>query len=237
MRLDQYLVLMKIYPTRAKAVAAIKSGLVFVNDKVADKPSMSVSDSDVVSGKELPYVSGRGSLKLLKALDFFNVNPAGYVCLDVGASTGGFTEVLLNRGAKRVFAVDVGSDQLVQNLKDDSRVVSLEKTDIRSLKPIEKVDLIVIDVSFISLTNIIEFLPQWGADKIIALIKPQFEVSRQVAAKYNGVIKSDLERENAVNKVKDYFERYGFKSRGVIESPIHGGSGNIEYLIFVTKDL
>lgn len=237
MRLDQYLVLKKIYPTRAKAVSAIKSGLVSVNGTVIEKPSTNVSDEDLILGGKLPYVAGRGSLKLSRALEAFNVNPDGYVCLDIGASTGGFTEVLLNNGAKRVIAVDVGSEQLIEDLKNDGRVISLEKTDIRSLKPIEKVDLIVIDVSFISLTNIIELLPQWGADKIIALIKPQFEVSRQVAARYNGVIKSELERENAVNKVKECFERYGFKSRGVIESPIHGGSGNIEYLIFVTKDL
>lgn len=235
MRLDQALVFKNIYPTRTKAVAAIKAGLVSVNGYPALKPSQIVSEVDEISGNKLPYLSGRGSLKLEKALDFFNVNPNGYVCLDVGASTGGFTEVLLNHGAKKVFAVDVGTDQLIPELRNDERVVSLEQTDIRNLKPIERVDLIVIDVSFISLTNIADCLPQWGAKQIIALIKPQFEVAREVAAKVGGVIKSEFDRQNAINKVVAAFEKSGFSCRGVIESPILGGSGNVEYLMYVVR--
>ena len=235
MRLDQELVIRNIYPTRAKAVAAIKGGLVLVNGRVAQKPSQQVVIDDEIYGGNLPYVSGRGSLKLECALEFFKVNPTGYICLDVGASTGGFTEVLLNHGAKKVFAVDVGTGQLISDLRNDVRVVSLEQTDIRNLKPIEKVDLIVIDVSFISLANIVDCLPQWGAKQIIALIKPQFEVAREIAAKFGGVIKSDADRQNAIRKAVEAFEKFGFVCQGVIESPILGGSGNVEYLMYAVR--
>ena len=217
MRLDQELVNRGIYPTRAKAVAAIKSGLVRVNNKIAQKPSQQIVDADVVAGGQLPYSSGRGSLKLARALEVFNVNPSGYVCLDVGASTGGFTEVLLSHGAKRVIAVDVGTNQLIDELKNDSRVISLEQTDIRELEPIEPVDLIVIDVSFISLINIMDVLVKWNAPQIIALIKPQFEVSRAVAARCGGVIKSEVERKNAVKNVIQNFEKKGYNQVSITE--------------------
>ncbi|MDW2958660.1 MAG: TlyA family RNA methyltransferase [Alphaproteobacteria bacterium] len=230
MRLDQALVFQKIYPSRAKAVAAIGAGLVTVNGVIAKKPSQTILDSDVLVGRELPYSSGRGSLKLEHALDSFKINPAGMTCLDVGASTGGFTDVLLKRGATRVYAVDVGTNQLVSELRENPRVVSLEQTDIRTLPPLASVDLIVIDVSFVSLTNIVDVLPRWGAKSVIALIKPQFEVPREVASKYNGVIKSDEWHEWSISRVVGAFEKYGFSLCGVTESPIRGGSGNIEFL-------
>jgi 23S rRNA (cytidine1920-2'-O)/16S rRNA (cytidine1409-2'-O)-methyltransferase len=230
MRLDQALVCRQMYPTRAKAVAAIKAGLVSVNDKVVTKPSLSVLETDVLIGGVLPYSVGRGSLKLAHALDFFNVNPSGCVCLDVGASTGGFTEVLLKNGASKVYAVDVGTNQLVPELRTDARVVSLEQTDIRELSPLSPVDLIVVDVSFVSLTNIVFFLPAWGAKNIIVLIKPQFEVSREIAARFNGVIKSAEWHEWSINRVTDAFLDAGFDCLGVTESPVKGGSGNTEFL-------
>lgn len=235
MRLDLALVSRKLYSTRARAVAAIRSGLVTVNGRVAQKPSQDVTDADVIVGGDLPYSSGRGSLKLVAALDAFGVNPSGHVCLDVGASTGGFTEVLLNRGAKQVFAVDVGTNQLIDELKNDPRVVSLEQTDIRSLSPIAPVDLIAVDVSFISLTNISDALAAWNAPQIIALVKPQFEVSRSIAARAHGVIKSAVDRQNAINTVVQNFEKVGYKQSGIIESPIRGGSGNVEYLVYFKK--
>lgn len=230
MRLDQALVLRKIYSTRARAVTAIKDGLVMVNGVVAKKPSQVIADSDILVGGDLPYSSGRGSLKLERALDFFNINPNGMVCLDVGASTGGFTEVLLKRGASRVYAVDVGTDQLVSELRENSRVVSLEQTDIRTLPPLSAVDLIVIDVSFVSLTNIVNVLPRWGAKYVVVLIKPQFEVPRDIASKYNGVIKSDEWHQWAISRVVKSFQACGFVLCGVTESPIRGGSGNVEFL-------
>lgn len=230
MRLDKELVFRNVYPTRAKAVAAIKSGLVLVNGKVVDKPSFAVAETDVLNGGDLPYSAGRGSLKLSHALDFFDINPSGCTCLDVGASTGGFTDVLLKNGAVRVYAVDVGTNQLVPELRMDSRVVSLEQTDIRNLSPLSPVDLIVIDVSFVSLTNIVECLPAWGAKNIIVLIKPQFEVPRDIAAKFNGIIKSSEWHDWSINRVTNAFLDVSFDCVGVTESPVKGGSGNTEFL-------
>lgn len=235
MRLDQALVLRNLYSTRAKAVAAIKSGLVSVNGAVAQKASQSVSDTDNIVAGALPYSVGRGGVKLAAALDAFNVNPAGYVCLDVGASTGGFTETLLSRGAVRVIAVDVGTNQLADELKRDARVLSLEQTDIRALHPVSSVDLIVIDVSFISLINIMDALVAWNAPQIIALIKPQFEVPRAIAARNRGVIKSEIDRQNAIQNVVKNFEKIGYNQCGIIESPIRGGSGNVEYLALLRR--
>lgn len=230
MRLDSELVSRGVYSSRAKALTAIKVGLVTVNGHPAQKPSQQVGPMDAIVGAALPYVSGRGSLKLSHALDSFGVNPTGYKCLDVGASTGGFTEVLLSRGASHVIAVDVGTDQLVPEIKNDPRVVSLEQTDIRGLSPMSAVDLIVVDVSFVSLTNIADALVAWGAPEIIALIKPQFEVAREIAARTNGIIKSDELHRAAIDGVVDCFADLGYASHGVIESPIRGGSGNVEYL-------
>ena len=235
MRLDKKLVILQLYPTRAKAVAAIKSGLVLVNGASATKPSQDVSDSDNIVAGDLPYSAGRGSLKLAAALDAFDVNPSGLVCLDVGASTGGFTEVLLNRGASCVIAVDVGSNQLISDIKNDSRVLSFEQTDIRNMRPLRPVDLIVVDVSFISLRNIIDALIAWRAPRIITLIKPQFEVPRNIAARANGVIKNESDRKNAIDNVVNEFEKNGYKQSGIIESPIHGGSGNTEYLAYFIR--
>ena len=235
MRLDKKLVILQLYPTRAKAVAAIKSGLVLVNGASATKPSQDVSDSDNIVAGDLPYSTGRGSLKLAAALDAFDVNPSGLVCLDVGASTGGFTEVLLNRGASCVIAVDVGSNQLISGIKNDSRVLSFEQTDIRNMRPLRPVDLIVVDVSFISLRNIIDALIAWRSPRIITLIKPQFEVPRNIAARANGVIKNESDRKNAIDNVVNEFEKKGYNQSGIIESPIHGGSGNTEYLAYFIR--
>lgn len=224
------LVQRNLYSTRARALAAIKGGLVMVNGVPAKKPSQDVVDTDAIVAGDLPYSTGRGSLKLVHALDVFKINPSGKVCLDVGASTGGFTDVLLKRGASCVYAVDVGTNQLVSELRDDARVVSLEQTDIRALPVQSVVDLIVIDVSFVSLTNIVSALVPWGARDIVALIKPQFEVPREVAARSGGVIRSADWHEFAKKQVVDAFEKHGFKSVGVTESPVKGGSGNTEFL-------
>lgn len=230
MRLDIALVQRNLYPTRAKAVAGIRAGLVTVNGKPAKKPSQMIESTDIVVGGDLPYSVGRGSLKLEHALGYFKINPDGLFCLDIGASTGGFTDVLLRRGAQRVYAVDVGTNQLAEELRHDPRVISMEQTDIRDVVPTETVDLIVIDVSFVSLTNIVGCLGAWGAKNIIALIKPQFEVSREVAAKYDGVIKSQQLHEESIARVVEAFEKCGFSLCGVTESPIKGGSGNTEFL-------
>lgn len=235
MRLDSELVQRNMYPSRAKAVAAIGAGLVKVNGVVAKKPCQSVSEADNITAGALAYVSGRGSLKLVHALDVFGVNPGGKVCLDVGASTGGFTEVLLNRGAARVYAVDVGTNQLVPELRNNPNVVSLEQTDIRTLPVQSVVDLIVVDVSFVSLGNIVTALVPWGAKNIIVLIKPQFEVPREVAAKFNGVIRSEQWHQYSIERVEKAFAQSGFKLMQLTQSPIYGGSGNKEYLALFVK--
>ncbi|MBN1281651.1 MAG: TlyA family RNA methyltransferase [Alphaproteobacteria bacterium] len=237
MRLDIELVNRNLYPTRAKAVSAIKSGLVSVNGIIAQKPSQNVLTDDLINAGALPYLSGRGSLKLAHALDAFHIDITEFICLDVGASTGGFTEVLLSRGAKKVIAVDVGTNQIIPELKQNQRVISLEGTDIRNLTPIEPVDLIVVDVSFISLTNIVDSLAKWNARTIITLIKPQFEVARNISAKTDGIIKSESDRQSAIHNVVPAFKELGFENYGLIKSPIHGGSGNIEYLALFKKDL
>lgn len=230
MRLDVALVVQKIYPTRARALAAVRAGLVTVNGDVVTKAAMAVSDTDVLRGGTLPYSVGRGSLKLERALEVFHINPAGMRCLDIGASTGGFTSVLLSRGATHVTAVDVGTDQLAPALRVDPRVTSLEQTDIRKLVPDAPVDLIVIDVSFISLADIAPVLPRWGSKNIIALIKPQFEVPRNIAAKTGGVIRSDKWRAYAIDRAVAAMRENGFDLSNVISSPIRGGSGNEEFL-------
>lgn len=229
MRLDIELVNRNIYPTRAKAAAAIRDCLVTVNDKMVSKPSMNIRENDLVVGRPLPFVSGRGWYKLAHALETFGVNPAGLTCLDVGASTGGFTEVLLNNGAARVIAVEVGTGQMIPALRRDARVLCLEKTDIRNLAP-QSADLIVVDVSFISLTDILDALVKWNAPQIIALIKPQFEVPRRIAARAKGVVKSQTDRWASVGKVINAFRAAGYRDAGLVESPIRGGCGNVEYL-------
>ena len=236
MRLDQALVAQNFYPTRAKAVSAIDAGLVLVNGAPAKKPSQPIFDGDKITAEPLPYTTGRGSLKLAHALEHFGINPSGMACLDIGASTGGFTEVLLKNGAGRVYAVDVGTDQLIPELRTHPRVVSLEQTDIRDLAVQSMVDLIVIDVSFISLTNIVSVLPPWGAKDIIALIKPQFEVPRETSAKFNGVIKSPELHTQSIDNVTNAFAKSGFRLCGITQSPILGGSGNTEFLAHFTKN-
>lgn len=230
MRLDVALVAQNIYPTRARALAAVRAGLVTVNGVVAKKAAMPISDSDVLCGGALPYSVGRGSLKLERALESFHINPDGMRCLDIGASTGGFTSVLLSRGATHILAVDVGTNQLASELRTDARVTSMEQTDIRSLAPVVPVDLIVIDVSFISLADIAPVLSRWGAKNIIALIKPQFEVPRNIAAKTGGVIRSEKWRAYAIERATAAMRTNGFELQDVISSPIRGGSGNEEFL-------
>jgi 23S rRNA (cytidine1920-2'-O)/16S rRNA (cytidine1409-2'-O)-methyltransferase len=230
MRLDTELVNRKLYPTRSKAAAAIGFGLVSVNGKAATRASMAVGAADKIDAAPLPYISGRGGLKLSRALQEFKIDPRGMTCLDVGSSTGGFTEVLLNSGARRIISVDVGTNQMIPELRCDPRVELFEETDIRTLRPTRDVDLIVADVSFISLAAVAPSLAAWNAPQIIALIKPQFEVPRGVAAKCNGVIKSARDRDYSIEQVTSAFAKAGFERAGLTESPITGGSGNTEYL-------
>lgn len=243
-RIDKLLVEQGLADSRTKAQALVMSGVVLVNEKRIEKPSESFAQ-DVqirIKGKadEIKYV-GRGGLKLEKALEIFHICPNGYICLDVGASTGGFTDCLLQNGAKKVFTIDVGTNQLVWKLRNDPRVEVRENVNARYLKPEdfdEKFDLIVMDVSFISVTKIIPALKDLLTEsgKMIILIKPQFEVGRSEVGK-GGIVKDSEKHLEVVEKIHSFAEEIGFKNIGLIDSPILGADGNKEFLGIYEKVL
>jgi len=237
-RLDKKLLDLGLAPSRERARALILAGKVEVNGQVADKAGTMVPDGAEVRLREEdhPYVS-RGALKLVKALDTFGVDPAGKVALDVGASTGGFTDVLLRRGATRVYAVDVGYGQLAWSLRQDARVVLLERENIRHLDPakiLEPIELAVVDVSFISLTLVLPKIVQLlGARRpIVALVKPQFEVGKADVGK-GGVVRDPEKRAGALAKIQAFAEAKEMIVRGHTESPILGPAGNVEYFLWL----
>lgn len=238
-RIDQLLVELGVVDSRAKARAAIEAGLVSVAGKVITKPADSFEKGvEIVAEAAHPWV-GRGALKLVHALDMWPVAVERRVALDVGASTGGFTEVLLSRGAETVFAVDVGRDQLHAKLRDDPRVVDLSGIDARALD--ETViptppTLVVSDVSFIALTKALPMalrLAAQGAD-LIALIKPQFEAGRDFVGK-GGLVKDPEIIARVEQEVWEFLESSGWSVKGLIESPITGGDGQVERLVWATK--
>ena len=234
MRIDQLLVARGMFESRARARAAIEAGQVMIEGAPVTKPAQMVSaEAAVEAGPAHPYVS-RGGVKLAAALAHFKVDPKRKICLDVGASTGGFTDVLLRAGARRVYAVDVGSGQLHPSLRDRAGVVSLEKSDIRKLDPeriSDKVELIAVDVSFISLKLILPVLSRFAAPGavLLALAKPQFEVGRKLLHK--GIVR-DLEAQRAACRdIAALAGSLGWEVLGTIESPILGGDGNREFII------
>lgn len=240
MRADKYLVEHGHFPTRAKAQAAIAAGKVRVNGAVLAKASQSLVDGAVIEAEAAhPYVS-RAALKLAAGLDAFQIDPAGLDCLDVGASTGGFTQILLERGARRVVAVDVGRDQLDASLRADPRVLSLEGQDARALT-LDLIggtapSLVVCDASFISLVKVLSqplVLAAPGA-KLVALFKPQFEVGRAFVGK-GGIVKDQDAVIRAQADARAFLARAGFELLGGVESPIAGGDGNREYLFAAQK--
>lgn len=239
MRLDVFLCEKKLCKSRSAAQSLIKSGGVFVNGKAA-KSSLDVSDTDdiAITGEQPRYV-GRGGLKLEKALELWRFDLHGSVCVDIGASTGGFTDCMLQNGAKRVFAVDVGRDQLAEKLRADCRVISLEQTDIRDFSLPEGVaaDFIGTDVSFISLKlvlpHIYRLLKDGGA--AVALIKPQFEAGRKNLNK-KGIVRSESARLKSVKEIGEFAVLCGFSVIGTEQSPITGGDGNVEYLLALGKE-
>jgi 23S rRNA (cytidine1920-2'-O)/16S rRNA (cytidine1409-2'-O)-methyltransferase len=233
-RADHLLVARGLFESRSKAQAAIDAGLVTADGVIVRKAAQTIPAGAVLeAGPAHPYVS-RGGLKLAAALAHFRIDPIDRVCIDVGASTGGFTDVLLRGGARRVYAVDVGRDQLHSSLRGRSEVVALEKTDIRRLdrsQIAEAVEVIVIDVSFISLKKILApllTLSASGAD-MVALIKPQFEVGRKLVRK--GVVRDVKLHRAACEEIIAFVATLGWEVLGVIESPIAGGDGNREFLL------
>ncbi len=234
-RLDQLVFERGFTESRERAKTTIMSGHVFVNGQRADKPGAPVApDAQIeVHGDALPFVS-RGGFKLDKALKVFPVDPSGKLCIDCGASTGGFTDVLLQHGARKVYAVDVGYGQLAWKLRGDERVVNLERTNLRYITPEqipEKLDLAVMDVSFISIRLIlpaIKTLLKEGAD-LICLIKPQFEAGREEVGK-KGVVRDEAVHRKVVQDILDFAPTIGLSVLGLDYSPIRGPEGNIEYI-------
>ncbi len=254
-RLDKVLLSKGLVKTREMAQAFIIEGKVFVDGKKITKPGAPASeDSDIfLQSADLPYV-GRGGLKIEAALNFFKIHVENRVVMDVGSSTGGFTDCMLQRGAMKVYCIDVGYGQLAWSLRQDPKVVLLERTNIRYLeseitsqksevrkKELEdlmqgNIDMAAIDVSFISLTKVIPVVIKFLKEKagILALVKPQFEVGKGEVGK-GGIVKREEKRLSAVKAVADFVEMLGLKIAGVLRSPLPGQKGNIEYFLYIKR--
>lgn len=240
-RLDILLVKKGFAPSREKAKAVIMSGIVYVQGQKEDKSGQTF-DENVnieVRGNTLKYVS-RGGLKLEKAIKYFNVNVKNKICMDIGASSGGFTDCMLQNGAKKVYAVDVGHGQLDWKLRNDARVVVMEKTNIRYVTPDdigENIDFESIDVSFISLSKVLPAAYNLLGDKgeIVALIKPQFEAGREKVGK-KGVVRDKKTHIEVINSCFEYAKANNFVVSELNFSPVKGPEGNIEYLYHLIKD-
>ena len=239
-RLDQLLIERGHCSSPKDAAGLIMAGGVLLDDPVIDKPGTLVSPSAQIRIKErLPFVS-RAGLKLQGGLDYFDIDPSGWVCVDIGASTGGFTDCLLQAGAKRIYALDVAYGILDWKIRSDNRVVTMERFNARNLAKkdlIELIDFGVIDVSFISLTRIIPpLLTLFVSNKvrIMALVKPQFELPRHKIGS-GGIVEDEKNRIEAVDKIINFAEEHGLRSRGYAESTIRGTKGNQEYVLYLTS--
>lgn len=240
LRLDLYTVENGIIKSRERAKELIKSGNVTVNGSAVDKPSYNISEADTVEVlcEQLKYV-GRGGLKLEKALEMFNIELGGKICADIGASTGGFTDCMLQNNAEKVYAIDVGHDQLDESLAQNSRVINLEKTNIKNLPSdyfAEQIDFITADVSFISLKQIIPKISEFlsGIGEAVLLIKPQFEAGKTDVGK-NGIVKNSKVHIRVISEIIQFLSENRLYAWGLDYSPICGGNGNIEYLLYLKK--
>lgn len=237
-RLDALLINRGMCDSREQGKRLVLAGKVKVDGRMVDKPAERFGEDAVVEIKEKPKFVGRGGLKLEGALEHFGINVNGRTCLDVGASTGGFTDCLLQRGAAKVYAIDVGTNQLVWKLRNDPRVVSKEKFNARSLQQKdlgEKVSLAVMDLSFISLTKVLPaiFGVLEDCGEVVCLIKPQFELQREDVGK-GGIVRDEALRERAVEKIRRFVtEEHGRSWQGVIPAKISGMDGNQEFLAWV----
>lgn len=231
-RLDNYLVEKQLLPTRSQARMLIKKGDVLVNDKVVTKPGFTIKESDKVClNTEKTFVS-RGGYKLEYALTESKINLKDKIVMDIGASTGGFTQVALEAGASKVYAIDVGHDQLVEELKSDPRVINMEGVNAKNAFELsQKCDALIMDVSFISIRhlfpNLLSYLKE-GAE-LILLLKPQFEVGKEHLGK-NGIVKDEKVRDQVIADLYDYLESLGLKTTLRLQSPIKGKQGNVEFL-------
>ncbi len=241
-RIDKVLVERGLVDSRTKAQALIMAGVVLVDERRVEKPSETLDESSVIRIKgisdETKYV-GRGGLKLEAALKAFSLDPTGMNCIDIGSSTGGFTDCLLKRGAARVTAVDAGTNQLVWSLRNDQRVEVRENTNARHLQPSDfddKFDIAVMDVSFISVTKVIPAVIELlkPAGRLIVLIKPQFEVGKGEVGK-GGIVRDEEKHAKVLEKIESFAIRLGLQPGDVIESPIRGAEGNKEFLALYTR--
>ncbi len=239
-RLDAALVQRGLCQSRERAKVMIMEGLVYVNGQKSDKAGTQVKDDDQIEvrGETLKYVS-RGGKKLEKAMSCFPISLEGAVCMDIGASTGGFTDCMLQNGASKVYSVDVGYGQLAWSLRTDERVVNLERTNIRYLteeQVPDPLDFISVDVSFISLTLVLPVAHRFLKEgkSMVCLVKPQFEAGRENVGK-KGVVRDPKVHEMVIRKVADFAQEQGFSILGLDYSPIKGPEGNIEYLLFLGK--
>ncbi len=238
-RIDALLVARGLCDSREQAKRLILAGEVRSGDRIIDKPATKMAEDAPLEVKEKPRYVGRGGLKLEGALDAFGIDPTGWVCIDVGASTGGFTDCLLQRGAIRVHAVDVGTNQLVWKLRNDPRVIVKEQFNARHMTPEdigEKVRLAVTDLSFISLTKVLPaiFSVLEGGGAVVCLIKPQFELRREDITK-GGIVRDTKLHDRAVQKIREFVTtEFGCDWHGVIPSPITGMDGNQEFLAWIT---
>ena len=240
-RIDVLLVEQGFFSSRERAKAALMEGVVFVDGVRIDKAGTKVSEEARISvkGDDCPYVS-RGGYKLEKAVDIFGIDLKGKVCVDIGASTGGFTDCMLQNGASRVYAIDVGYGQLDWKLRNDPRVVNIEKCNVRYLEPEqvpEKAEFVSADVSFISLELIFPVMARLLQDngQAMCLIKPQFEAGREEASAGKGVIRDPKVHERVIQKVIENASENGLYMTGLSYSPVKGAKGNIEYLISLAK--
>lgn len=240
-RLDLYLLDRGFFPTREKARVAIMEGNVFVNNQKEDKPGTMIKEDATVEyrGEKLKYVS-RGGLKLEKAVEVFNIDLKDKTCIDIGASTGGFTDLMLQNNAKKVFAVDCGTNQLDYKLRTNDQVIVMENTNARYLTRDDigddVIDIVTVDVSFISLTKILPVIKELlkiGGEAVL-LIKPQFEAGKELVEK-NGVVRDKKIHEQVVKHIIDYCMNNNFCIKGLDFSPIKGPAGNIEYLLYISN--
>lgn len=236
-RLDMLLHQRGLAPSREKARAMIMAGEVTVDGRIMDKPGSKVDEAAVLAVKEKPRFVSRGGEKLAAALETFPVNPSDRVCADVGASTGGFTDCLLQYGAAKVFAIDVGYGQLDYVLRQDSRVVVIERTNARYLERLdEAVSLVVMDASFISLKLLLPVIGGWLTEQadVITLIKPQFEAGRKDVGK-GGVVKDATVHRRVLHEVLEFAKTVNFGIGGLLMSPLKGPAGNTEFLAWLTR--
>lgn len=232
-RLDSLLVKKGLVTSRTKGEYEIKNGNVLVDGKVVTKPSTKFNEEvKIVINNKFDYVS-KGALKLLKAIDVFNIDLSNKVMIDIGSSTGGFSDVALRNNIKKIIAVDVGSNQFKLN---DPRIELHENTDIRNYNITDKIDMVTIDVSFISVTKIIPKIKEINPKEIMLLIKPQFECGKEVADFYKGIPINKEVHKNVIEKIIEAFKEINYNIQDLSFSPITGGSGNIEYLGYFTKD-